>query len=168
MGRMLARFVPRSVVARTSLSILVLAVVMGLLFSLMASWRMRAAEQDRLIARVHELTATVESTVSVATFLNDTTLAKEIATGLMKNRILSGVRIMSGAKVLYALGGKAPVPTVAAGRVDAITKPIYSPFDAQTAVGEITLFVSHAEIDAQAVAYSRYTTWMLSLQVSIV
>jgi diguanylate cyclase (GGDEF)-like protein/PAS domain S-box-containing protein len=166
-GRALARFVPRSVVARTSLSILVLAVVMGLLFSVMASWRMRAAEQDRLIARVHELTATVESTVSVATFLNDVTLAKEIATGLMKNRILSGVRIMSGAKVLYSLGGKAP-GTAAAGRVDAITKPIYSPFDSKAAVGEITLFVSHAEIDTQAVAYSRYTTWMLSLQVSIV
>jgi diguanylate cyclase (GGDEF)-like protein/PAS domain S-box-containing protein len=35
-------------------------------------------------------------------------------------------------------------------------------------VGEITLYVSNAEIEAQALAYSRYTLWMLSLQVSIV
>ena len=34
---------PRSIVARTSLSILVLAVIMGLLFSITASWRVRAA-----------------------------------------------------------------------------------------------------------------------------
>lgn len=166
--RRLARYLPRSVVARTSLGILVLAVVTGMLFSVMASWRVRAAEHDRLVARVHELTATVEATVSVACFLNDATLAKEIAGGLMKNRIVAGVRITSGARVLYSIGGAAPAGEALAGRTDAITKTIYSPFEASTAVGEITLFVSNAEIEAQAAAYSRYTLWMLSLQVSIV
>jgi diguanylate cyclase (GGDEF)-like protein/PAS domain S-box-containing protein len=166
--RRLARLLPRSVVARTSLGILVLALLMGALFSSLASWRMRAAEQERLVARVHELSSTVESTVSVACFLNDATLAKEIASGLMKNRILSGVQVMSGARVLHSVGGRAPVPKSARGAVDAVTKPIYSPFDAQAVVGEITLYVSHAEIEAQAIAYSRYTTWMLGLQVAIV
>ena len=166
--RRLARYLPRSVVARTSLGILVLAVVTGMLFSVMASWRVRAAEHDRLIARVHELTATVEATVSVACFLNDGTLAKEIAGGLMKNRIVAGVRITSGARVLHSIGGATPAGEVLAGRTDAISKTIYSPFEASTAVGRITLFVSNAEIEAQAAAYSRYTLWMLSLQVSIV
>ena len=164
--RRLAHYLPRSVVARTSLGILLLAVVTGMLFSVMASWRVRGAEHDRLIARVHELTATVESTVSVACFLNDATLAKEIAGGLMKNRILAGVRITSGARVLHAVGGRAAGET--SGPADSISKTIYSPFSASTAVGEITLFVSSAEIEAQALAYSRYTLWMLSLQVSIV
>lgn len=153
-------------VARTSLGILVLALVMGVLFSVMASWRVRHAEQERLIERVHELSATVESTVSVACFLNDTTLAKEISSGLMKNRILSGVRITSGDKVLFSVGGRASAN--AANAVDAISKPIHSPFDATAVVGAITMFVSHAEIEAQAIAYSRYTTWMLGLQVAIV
>jgi diguanylate cyclase (GGDEF)-like protein/PAS domain S-box-containing protein len=165
---MIARLLPRSVVARTSLGILVLALSMGALFSVMASWRMQSAEQDRLIARVHELGATVESTVSVACFLNDATLAKEIASGLMKNRILSGVRIISGDKVLFDVGGRAPVTAASGGAVDAISKRIYSPFDAKSAVGEITMYVSHAEIEAQAIAYSRYATWMLGLQVAIV
>jgi diguanylate cyclase (GGDEF)-like protein/PAS domain S-box-containing protein len=168
MRRRVARFLPRSVVARTSLGILVLAVVTGMLFSVMASWRVRAAEHDRLIARVHELTATVESTVSVACFLNDATLAREIAGGLMKNRIVAGVRITSGANVLHSVGGAAPAGGKAAGRTDAISKTIYSPFEASRAVGQITLYVSNAEIEAQALAYSRYTLWMLSLQVSIV
>jgi diguanylate cyclase (GGDEF)-like protein/PAS domain S-box-containing protein len=166
--RKLARFLPRSVVARTSLGILVLAVVMGMLFSVMASWRVRNAEQDRLIARVHELHATVESTVSVACFVNDATLAKEIAAGLMKNRILSGVRITSGNNVLHSIGGPAPKHTNARNAIEAITQPIRSPFDATAIVGTITLYVSHAEIEAQALAYSRYTTWMLGLQVAIV
>jgi diguanylate cyclase (GGDEF)-like protein/PAS domain S-box-containing protein len=166
--RRLARFLPRSLVARTSLGILLLAVGMGFLFSVMASWRVRTAEHDRLIERVHELTATVESTVSVACFLNDATLAKEIAIGLMKNRIVSGVRITSGGKVLHTSGGRAPESRASKQGADSISKPIYSPFDSTAVVGAITLFVSHAEIEAQAVAYSRYTTWMLGLQVTIV
>ena len=164
---MLARVLPRSIVARTSLSILVLAVLMGLGFSIMASWRVRAAEHDRLIARVHELTSTVESTVSIACYLNDATLAKEIAGGLMKNRIVAGVRISAGAKSLYAAG----VVEAAAGRksrIDALSQTIYSPFSQAQEVGQITLYVSSAEIEAQAAAYSRYTIWILSLQVSIV
>ena len=165
--RWLARFVPRSIVARTSLSILVLAVVMGLAFSLMASWRVRAAEHDRLIARVHELTSTVQSTVSIACFLNDATLAKEIAGGLMKNRIVAGVRITAGGKPLYT-GGVVKAAVGRAARIDAFPQPIYSPFDEKNEVGRITLFVSSAEIEAQAAAYSRYTIWILSLQVSIV
>ncbi|MEO8061205.1 MAG: diguanylate cyclase [Pseudomonadota bacterium] len=162
-----ARFLPRSIVARTSLSILVLAVVMGLAFSLMASWRVRAAEHDRLIARVHELTSTVESTVSIACFLNDATLAKEIAGGLMKNRIVAGVRVTSGAKLLYS-GGVVEAARGRAARIDAFPQTIYSPFDQKNEVGQITLYVSSAEIEAQAAAYSRYTIWILSLQVSIV
>jgi diguanylate cyclase (GGDEF)-like protein/PAS domain S-box-containing protein len=164
------RLMPQSIVARTSLSILVLAVVMGLLFSLMASWRVRSAEHDRLVERVQELAATVESTVSVACFLNDATLAKEIATGLLKNRAVAGVRITSGSKVLYGAGGEPAVIEAGRGRgrVDAMTRPVYSPFDADTPVGEITLFISHAEMEAQAAEYSRFTIWMLILQVSIV
>src|ERR1041384_7473857 len=111
---------PRSIVARTSLSILVLAVVMGLLFSIMASWRVRSAEHDRLMERVQELAATVESTVSVACFLNDATLAKEIATGLLKNRVVAGVKITSGSKVLYHEGAETAASEGRIGRVDAL------------------------------------------------
>jgi diguanylate cyclase (GGDEF)-like protein/PAS domain S-box-containing protein len=162
-----ATLVPRSIVARTSLSILLLAVMMGLLFSGMASWRVRTAEHERLRARVDELAATVASTVSIACFLNDATLAKEIASGLMKNRVVAGVRIVSGSTPLYS----ATAGMTASGRgkkVDAIMRTIYSPFDSKTAVGEIVLYVSHAELEAQATAYARYTIWNLSLLVSIV
>ena len=51
---------------------------MGMLFSVTASWHVRSAEHDRLMARVDELVSTVQSTVSVACFLNDATLEKEI------------------------------------------------------------------------------------------
>ncbi len=141
---------------------------MGMLFSVMASWRVRTAEQDRLIARVHELTATVESTVSVACFLNDATLAKEIATGLMKNRIVSGRAHHRPARGVAQLRRPCAETRARTDGADSISKPIYSPFDASAVVGAITLFVSHAEIEAQAIAYSRYTTWMLGLQVAIV
>jgi len=140
---------------------------MGLTFSVMASWRVRAAEHARLIARVHELTSTVQSTISIACFLNDATLAREIAAGLMKNRIVAGVRITSGAQVLYT-GGVIEVAAGGGARIDAFPRTIYSPFDQRHPLGLVTLYVSSAEIDAQAAAYSRYTIWILSLQVSIV
>ena len=159
---------PRSIVARTSLSILALAVIMGLLFSITASWRVRAAEHDRLMARVDELAATVESTVSVACFLNDATLAKEISSGLMKNRIVAGVHITAGEKILYQAGAFIESGAGAKSKIDKVTRAVYSPFEPGTPVGGITIYVSHTEIEAQAAAYSGYIIWILSLQVSIV
>jgi HAMP domain-containing protein len=86
----------------------------------------------------------------------------------MKNPSLSGVRITSAGILLHAVGGPAPESRHMRGGVGAITKPIYSPFNAKVTVGEITLYVSPAEIEAQAIAYSRYTTWILGLQVAII
>jgi diguanylate cyclase (GGDEF)-like protein/PAS domain S-box-containing protein len=160
-----AGFMPRSIVARTSLLILLLAVIMGLLFSFVTSWRERATEHGRLLARVTELAATVESTVSIACFLNDATLAKEIAAGLMKNRIVAGVSITSGATMLHSASDKSRGGGSA--WIEALTSTIYSPFDRERPLGEITLYVSHAEIEAQAAAYASYTIWILGLQVSI-
>jgi diguanylate cyclase (GGDEF)-like protein/PAS domain S-box-containing protein len=166
--RWFAAAMPRSIVARTSLSILTLAVIMGLMFSITASWRVRAAEHDRLMARVDELAATVESTVSVACFLNDATLAKEIVSGLMKNRIVAGVHITSGEKILYQAGAFIESGAGAKSKIDKLTRVVYSPFEPGKPVGGITIYVSHTEIEAQAAAYSRYIIWILSLQVSIV
>ena len=140
---------------------------MGLLFSLMASWRVRNAEYDRLLARVDELTSTVESTVSIACFLNDPKLAREIAGGLMKSRVVAGVRIVSGGQALFSAGAQ-QASAARHGAVDELTRTIYSPFVRTEPVGSITLYVSHAEIEAQASSYSRYIIWILSLQVSIV
>src|SRR6185503_19553760 len=105
---------------------------MGLLFSVTASWRVRAAEHDRLMARVDELASTVESTVSIACFLNDGTLAKEIASGLMKNRIVAGVRISAGTKVLYGGGQVIESGASVAAKVDELTRTVYSPFEKTT------------------------------------
>src|SRR6185503_12097913 len=141
---------------------------MGLLFSVTASWRVRTAEHDRLMARVDELASTVESTVSVACFLNDATLAKEIASGLMKNRIVAGVQITAGQKSLYRAGAFIESDARAGAQVEKLTRAVFSPFEKTTPVGGITIYLSHAEIEAQASAYSRYIIWILGLQVSIV
>lgn len=166
-SRALRALTPRSVVARTSLSILVLAMVVGALFSFTASWRVRHAEEQRLVERVNELTATVESAASIACFLNDATLAREIAAGLMKNRMVAGVRIDAGGALLYKAGVSTPSPKRRA-RIETQSRAIQSPFDSGTTVGRITLYVSNAEIDAQAAAYSRYAILVLVLQVSVV
>lgn len=163
--RMLRRLKPRSIVARTSLSILVLAIAMGVAFSMVASWRVQRTEHDRLIARVYDLMAATENTVSIAAFVNDATLAKEIVGGLMKNRVVVGVRIISGSTVLFAQGEPRPGSKAPPGSIGAISRTIFSPFDESETIGEITIFFSRAQVAAQAAEYSRFATWVMALQV---
>jgi diguanylate cyclase (GGDEF)-like protein/PAS domain S-box-containing protein len=73
---------------------------------------------------------------------------------------------MSGPVRLYA-SPVAVQPPARRASMEVLGRAIYSPFDQSAVVGRITLYISHAEIDAQAAAYSRYTIWILSLQVSI-
>ena len=84
---------PDSIVARTTLSILALSLVLGLIFTVAASVRAQRNEEARMKVDLQELLSTVESTTSIACFLGDLTLAKEIAQGLLSDHTVTAVRI---------------------------------------------------------------------------
>lgn len=160
------RFMPKSIVARTTLSILALSLLVGSLFALAASFRAQRTEENRLHVQVEELLSTVEATASIACFLRDDTLAKEIAQGLLKNHAVAGVRIVAGERTLYE--------TTQAGTdgmradIEVISRKIYSPFVIGDSVGEIALYTSRAQIRSQAQRYSLGTALVLGLQVAFV
>jgi diguanylate cyclase (GGDEF)-like protein/PAS domain S-box-containing protein len=148
------------------LSILALSLLLGLIFMAGASVRAQKNEEARLQLGLQELLSTVESTTSIACFLGDATLAKEIAQGVLSNHSVTAVRISAGAGTLYESPRAATA--VARSGYTVISRKIYSPFDTTARVGEVSLYASNAEIRSQARRYSSNTALVLGLQVALV
>ena len=166
-SRWLHRLTPDSIVARTTLSILALSLLLGLIFMAGASVKAQKNEEARLQVGLQELLSTVESTTSIACFLGDKTLAEEIAQGVLSNHSVTAVRISAGGSTLY----ESPRAAATAARpfgFTVISRAIYSPFDHTSRVGAVSLYASDAEIRAQARRYSWNTALVLSLQVTLV
>src|ERR1700733_9128598 len=98
--RWLDTHVRGSIVTRTTLAILGPAMILGLTFASFVSVSVERSEQQRAEIRLQQLLSTVESTAQIACYLKDSTIAKEIAQGLMRNRAVSGVTIISGTLTL--------------------------------------------------------------------
>ncbi len=158
---------PDSIVARTTLAILALSLLLGAIFALAISIRVQKNEEDRLYVRLQELLSTVESTARVTCYLSDRTLAKEIALGLLSNRAVAGIRIVAGDTTLYETPGAVRAATGDSG-MRVISRRINSPFVPTERVGEITLYASQAEMRAQARRYGWNMAVVLGLQVAFV
>lgn len=161
----LGRLVPHSIVARTTVSILALSLLLGLVFAAFASMRDRNAEEKRLQVQLQQLLSTVESTASVATYLNDATLAEEIAKGLLNNQVVAGVRILGDGVVLYKSPSRERTDDAS---IYTISRSVASPFNPKEMIGEIVLYASGTEIKAQARRYSLNTAIVLGMQVAFV
>jgi diguanylate cyclase (GGDEF)-like protein/PAS domain S-box-containing protein len=161
------RLVPHSIVARTTLCILALSFLLGLVFAAGTSVRAQKDEDARLQIGLQNQLSAVDTTAQIACFLDDANLAHEISRGLLKNHSVSAVRIAAGGRVLDESPSTA---TVAANRAGTrvISQIIYSPFDQKTAVGEISLYASDAAIRAQARRYSWNLALVLGFQVVII
>lgn len=155
-----------SIVARTTLAILVLSMIFGMIFASFVSASVDRREQQRAEIRVQGLVATIERTAQIACYLNDRTLAGEIAQGLMRNHSVQGVLISSGNTVLSRVGNTTPARRKINGAV--IVRPIYSPFDAREPIGNVFVFVDRAGIHAEAASYSRAATLAMALQVALI
>lgn len=155
----------RSVTLRATLTIVAFSLAVGALFAVISIPVMEHRERDRLETGVAELASTVSSTVSVAAYVSDATIAKEVAHGLLTNRSVAEVTILAGHDVLVSLKG----PGASARdqhRVSPIVRKIVSPFDAHEIVGELRIHPAAAEIRREAAAYARYLGAILALQAA--
>ena len=152
--------------ARTTLCILALSFLLGLVFAAVASVRAQQDEDARLQIGLQEMLSAVDSTVQIACFLGDAHLAQEISRGLLKHHSVSAVRISAGGRLLYESPGAATAAANRAG-VRVISRTIYSPFEG-TEVGQVSLYASDAVIRAQARRYSWNLALVLGLQGVII
>ncbi len=155
-----------SLVTRTTLAILVLAMALGLTFATFVSVSVERNEQQRAQSRLDQLLLTVERTAQIACYLKDATLAQEIAHGLMSNHAVSEVTITAGTVTLAHINN--PSAHRHERHPAVIARPIYSPFEQHELVGNVSLLVDHAAIHAEAASYSRASTVAMALEVALV
>ena len=155
-----------SIVTRTTLAILVPAMILGLTFASFVSRSVERSEQQRAEVRLQQLLSTVERTAQIACYLKDGALADEIAHGLISNRAVSGVTITSGTVTL------SHIDNLSIHRPERlsmeIARSIYSPFDSHDLVGRVVLRVDRALIHDEAASYSRASTLAMGLEVALV
>src|SRR5438552_10904568 len=72
------------IVIRTTLAIVALSLILGLSFASFVSTSVERREQQRGEMLLQQLLSTIERTAQIACYLQDRTLAAEIAQGLMR------------------------------------------------------------------------------------
>lgn len=157
------RLIPHSIVGRSTLAIIALAAIVGAGFAAVAALLMQSHEHDRLVGRLDELAATVTKAASVACYVNDQNLAREIAAGLLSNSVVLGVRIDDAKGVLVQ-------STQFGMRLDSIRHPlqqsftIHSPFNSDEPVCTLHLISNEHVIHTEAWSYTRLMVLALALE----
>ena len=150
---------PSGLLLRSTLAVVLaslLAAIVAVGYTAQAtSARAHQASQTRL----NELLDTIESTLAVACFANDQTLAVEVAQGLLSNSDVLAVRIATAQTVL---ADKQRGATPSANPAGVLKRPIFSPFDRKKEVGHIVLTPDPQVIDARI----REEVWFAALQLS--
>lgn len=118
--------------------------------------------------RLNELLDTVESTLKVACFAKDQTLAGELAQGLLSNSDVLAVTISTERQVLAHKQRGGAVAAAEAPTVPLLRRAIYSPFDGRKEVGNIALTPNPQVIEARIREEVRLAAIQLSWQLAMV
>lgn len=170
--------------ARSLMAVVGIALLMGGASSMLVGRVAGERAYEQAMVKLDELLDTVESTVSIAAFVNDDQLAKEVAQGLLRNSEVLRVTIRSNehgdarelARAERALpnsgtdGMKAPaenmVPSLTL--IPSVKRQLYSPFTPHEAVGEIRLDADQDVLDARMASDARFIRLLLASQLALV
>jgi PAS domain S-box-containing protein len=136
-----------SILVRTTVILAISAGLVGALFINLAATVIDDRFHRQAHDRLGELIDTVERTISIACYLPDKALADEVVQGLMKNKEIASIVIFDAQK--NELAGQSRQAQHAHGDQHGlveIRRPVMSPFQPNTSVGEIVLIPDHLEI----------------------
>ena len=150
-----------SLVGKVSLMIGLASLVLVLLFGLATTPFVQDYEERRQLSLIGDLLSTVESTVRIACFAEDKTLATELARGLMTNKTIAGVRIVSAESTLAELGKT----TISENKAKRVVRAVSSPFGQQSIIGQIVITADADYIRNHATGYSILFIGILLLEV---
>ncbi len=122
--------------------------------------------QEAAATRLNQLVDTVESTVQVACFVGDKTLAGEVAKGLLSNSEVLDVTILADKQEL-ARKRRAGVSQAEADHAPSLTRDIHSPFNPAQVVGSIRIAPDQQNVERSIVEEARFVAlqsgWQLTL-----
>ncbi len=124
---------------------LVTSVLVACLIGFITFQRIYHDEVQASTQAVRQLAATVKNTVSIAAYLQDQQLAREVADGLLGNDIVQGVAVHSGDRLLIDAG----VTEWDAG-YQAECLSLSSPFVVEEQVGSLCLYPSRGYFEQRA------------------
>lgn len=149
----------RGLLLRSALTVIVASLLAGIVAVAYTAQATSQRAHRASEVRLNELLDTVESTLAVACFAKDQTLAGELAQGLLNNSDVLSVKITSDQEVLADKGRGRAGEVLPAMQLD---RPIYSPFDRRKQVGHIQLTPDPMVIDAGI----REEVWFAAIQLS--
>lgn len=127
---------------------ILLVVVIGSI-SLMVNYSQASKDiQETTLVQVDSLVNTVEPSAQIAAYLNDKSMSREIARGLIQNTLISYVEIRDSNGLALAENGRE-----SSANTSHITRPVNSPFDSSVHVGEIHLQLDQAAMDERKKRY---------------
>lgn len=161
-----------SIVLRSSFVVLAIALCVGGSFALITYAWESESEQKLARARIGALLSTVENTVSIACYLSDANLAKEVGQGLLKNDDVAAIKITDIHKTLSELkkeskGALQADLSPSKHNSMLIRRPVYSPFNPKEKVCDIELTPDFVFIQDQVNHKARFTSFLLMLQALI-
>jgi|GEM_PF-2617034 len=148
----MAHTIRSSILARTAILVLGVALGIGLVTSEMVVRLARTMEETRVQDEIQGLLAVVEPSARVACFVGDRRLADETAKGLLNSPSLGAVEIRDNENVL-AIALRPGVRRAGA----AVTLPLLSPFSAGQRIGQIQVLPDADAIERRVAHY----VWML-------
>ena len=161
-----------SIVVRSSAVVLAITLFVGGIFAAFTYYWEANTEQGLVKNRMNTLLSTVENTVSIACYLFDANLAKEVGQGLLKNEDVASVKIYSEKQALAELRKNKSVQDNGLLRLRdqsklLIQRNIYSPFNPSESVCQIELTPDLSFIRNQINHKARFTAFLLLLQALI-
>lgn len=144
-------------------------ILVGMLFIGTTAYVTNERTQQQSITRLSELLDTVESTVSIACFVEDQNLAKEVARGLLKNSGVLGISIRSNnTELVRSYRDSASKDTLERALHVRQVRKIQSPFNDKEMVGEIILDPDPEAFDHVVREEVRFVGVLLWLQLAVV
>lgn len=147
----------QGILARGLLSVVGIALLVGVIATLLARQTIDARLHDEAMTRLTELVDTVESTAAVACFANDEQLANEVAQGLLRNSDVMRVIILGRDGELVMVDREVARETM--GEPLLVQRKLRSPFKSAETIGEIRLEADRALIDTRIAQ----ELWLVSL-----
>lgn len=140
------------------------------IFILITAYTTAADTQKNFAKRFEELLDTVESTASVACFVEDQQLASELVAGLLKNNGIARV-IVKGTNKELARGNGAGFTEVGAVHIPAshpIFREIKSPFNKNKVIGEVMIEPDVKAMDQKVWEKVYFEVALLAMQLFVV
>ena len=154
---------------RSTLVVIAAAVLAGVAAVAYTAYATSQRAHQASQTRLNELLDTVESTLKVACFAKDQTLANELALGLLSNSDVLAVTISTDQQVLAQQYRGQRAAAIEAAHAPLLRRQIFSPFNGRKEVGNILLTpnpqVIEARIDEEIRLAAIQLIWQLAMVV---